>query len=118
MPLLSGRERRQAPRDGEERQSGSENRPLPLFPTRLTAGVPEANLQGGAGDAAVVRGGAMICPNCRHENVAAAKFCLECGTKLRAICPHCSAELPPTAKFCHECGAALAAPAAPAEPPS
>jgi class 3 adenylate cyclase len=61
---------------------------------------------------------AMICPTCQHENIPTAKFCLECGSPLRAVCPECGTELPPTAKFCQECGSALtaASPPPPREP--
>ena len=62
----------------------------------------------------------MLCPRCRHENPARAKFCLECGQRLAPACVACGAELPETAKFCPECGRAVAAAgaggAAPAEP--
>ena len=50
----------------------------------------------------------MRCPECSHENPAAAKFCMECGAKLENICPQCGAKLPSEAKFCMECGAKLA----------
>jgi class 3 adenylate cyclase/tetratricopeptide (TPR) repeat protein len=46
----------------------------------------------------------MKCPNCQHENPEAAKFCLNCGTKLQQICPQCDTENPPLAKFCINCG--------------
>jgi class 3 adenylate cyclase/tetratricopeptide (TPR) repeat protein len=62
----------------------------------------------------------MLCPRCRHENPARAKFCLECGQRLALACVACGAELPETAKFCPECGRPVAAAgaggAAPAEP--
>ena len=62
----------------------------------------------------------MLCPRCRHENPARAKFCLECGQRLAPACIACGAELPETAKFCPECGRPVAAAgaggAAPAEP--
>lgn len=78
-----------------------------------------------------------ICPNCKAEVPAGAKFCLECGTKIEALgddemicpacgkkthkgkfcmecgaplvhkCPKCSTELPTSAKFCPECGERL-----------
>ncbi|MBI3031118.1 MAG: AAA family ATPase [Candidatus Rokubacteria bacterium] len=56
----------------------------------------------------------MICPRCRHENAAAARFCVECGQKLAPGCPQCGAEVPAAARFCAQCGAPLA-PAAPPE---
>ena len=62
----------------------------------------------------------MLCPRCRHENPARAKFCLECGQRLAPACVACGAELPEAAKFCPECGRAVAAAGAggtaPAEP--
>jgi hypothetical protein len=46
------------------------------------------------------------CPNCEAPLAANAKFCPECGTKLKVAshCPHCHAAIPPNAKFCPECG--------------
>src|SRR3954453_18716636 len=59
----------------------------------------------------------MQCPRCQHDNPAAAKFCLECGTRLALRCAQCGTELPASAKFCLECGQAAGAPAtAPAQP--
>ena len=60
----------------------------------------------------------MTCPNCRHENVPASRFCSQCGTKLPAVCTHCGAQFSPNDRFCSQCGAALAgvtAATAPAE---
>ena len=51
----------------------------------------------------------MICPNCSTENLAGAKFCMECGHTLNAGCPNCGFVNLPTAKFCSECGTPLAA---------
>ena len=66
----------------------------------------------------------MQCPQCQFENVATAKFCVECGTKLESVCPSCGTEVDGGDKFCHACGHALvgarpatSAPAAP-EPSS
>jgi class 3 adenylate cyclase/predicted ATPase len=50
----------------------------------------------------------MNCPTCGTENIAGAKFCLECGTKLAGACPNCGTANVPGAKFCVECGTALA----------
>ena len=63
----------------------------------------------------------MLCPRCRHENPARAKFCLECGQRLALACAACGTELPETAKFCPECGHPVATAgagggAAPVEP--
>jgi class 3 adenylate cyclase/tetratricopeptide (TPR) repeat protein len=48
------------------------------------------------------------CLDCRHENPARAKFCLECGQRLARPCAACGAELPDAAKFCLECGRPVA----------
>ena len=53
----------------------------------------------------------VICPSCKAQNPAKAKFCQECGGLLpssNVICPSCKAENKAGAKFCQECGAALA----------
>ncbi|TML72043.1 MAG: zinc-ribbon domain-containing protein [Actinobacteria bacterium] len=57
----------------------------------------------------------MTCSSCGTENVAGAKFCVECGTALARACPSCGTEVASGAKFCPECGAALAAQAQPKE---
>jgi class 3 adenylate cyclase/tetratricopeptide (TPR) repeat protein len=49
----------------------------------------------------------MQCSRCRHENIAGAKFCGECGARLEAACAACSTVNPAGNKFCHECGTAL-----------
>src|SRR5262245_213732 len=49
----------------------------------------------------------MECPQCRHDNPPAAKFCHECGGALSRRCSKCGASLTATMKFCGECGAAL-----------
>ena len=46
----------------------------------------------------------MLCPQCQFENVATAKFCVECGTKLESVCPSCGIEVDGGHKFCHSCG--------------
>ena len=53
----------------------------------------------------------MICTQCKTENPAGAKFCMNCGTAFAARCPNCSTELPPQAKFCLNCGQRVSAPA-------
>jgi class 3 adenylate cyclase len=60
----------------------------------------------------------MRCPRCEADTPDGAKFCIECGTPLRARCPQCGADVLPRAKFCAECGTPLAAqsPASPAAP--
>jgi class 3 adenylate cyclase/tetratricopeptide (TPR) repeat protein len=54
----------------------------------------------------------VICPSCQTENIATAKFCVECGTPLAQACPSCSTPYQDGQRFCAECGASLAAPAA------
>jgi len=46
------------------------------------------------------------CPNCEAPLATNAKFCPECGTKLKgaAHCASCGAKLNPGARFCAECG--------------
>ena len=46
------------------------------------------------------------CPNCEAPLAVNAKFCPECGAKLKEKnqCAHCGAALTPNAKFCPECG--------------
>jgi len=46
----------------------------------------------------------MRCPVWQHENSEAAKFCEECGQRLRLRCRSCGFEAAPSAKFCPECG--------------
>lgn len=57
-----------------------------------------------------------ICPNCKSEVGAGAKFCMECGSPIpqNKVCPQCGTELPLAAKFCFGCGASLAGGNAPA----
>lgn len=51
----------------------------------------------------------IFCPECGAENKKTAKFCNQCGHKLKTtkICPQCNIELPAKAKFCPECGTKL-----------
>jgi len=57
----------------------------------------------------------VICPHCRAENVAQAKFCSACGKEMATTkpCPKCNAGVQPGAKFCPECGASLQSSACP-----
>lgn len=47
------------------------------------------------------------CPNCGAPQATNAKFCPECGAKLKAgqHCAQCGAKLTAKAKFCPDCGA-------------
>jgi tetratricopeptide (TPR) repeat protein len=60
----------------------------------------------------------MRCPRCDADTPEGGKFCIECGTPLRARRPQCGADVLPRAKFCAECGTPLTAqsPALPAVP--
>ncbi len=50
------------------------------------------------------------CPNCEAPLAVNAKFCPECGAKLKggALCGACGTKLTPGAKFCPECGEKVA----------
>src|SRR5438093_12049640 len=49
----------------------------------------------------------MRCPQCRQENPAGARFCLQCGRSLRADFPACGQPLLEGATFCVQCGTAV-----------
>ena len=51
----------------------------------------------------------MICSNCGTQNIAGAKFCMECASPLASGCPNCGFVNLPNAKFCSECATPLAA---------
>ena len=53
----------------------------------------------------------MRCTTCQSDNLEGAKFCEECGTKLKPACAQCGQEVRPTAKFCPHCGSSLLSPA-------
>jgi uncharacterized OB-fold protein len=65
---------------------------------------------------AVVQPG-IKCTRCGADNLAASKFCVECGQSLipplavKNTCVHCGAENLPANKFCVECGQSMLAPA-------
>jgi class 3 adenylate cyclase/tetratricopeptide (TPR) repeat protein len=46
----------------------------------------------------------MQCPTCTFENPPTAKFCGECGIRLKLSCPQCGSENPFRSKFCNQCG--------------
>ena len=59
----------------------------------------------GAGQ--TVAAGMIVCPNCKEQLSADAKFCDHCGTKLGKKCPNCGAVVKPGSAFCSECGEKL-----------
>ena len=59
----------------------------------------------GAGQ--TVAAGMIVCPNCKTQLSANAKFCDHCGTKLSRTCPNCGALVKPGSAFCSECGEKL-----------
>lgn len=59
----------------------------------------------GAGQ--TVAAGMIVCPNCKKQLSADAKFCDHCGTKLGRKCPNCGAVVKPDSAFCSECGGKL-----------
>src|SRR4051812_25303534 len=58
----------------------------------------------------------LICANCSTENIAGARFCIECGSTLETGCPTCGFVNVPNAKFCAQCGTRLVEAAAGAPP--
>ena len=59
----------------------------------------------GAGQ--TVAAGMIVCPNCKAQLSADAKFCDHCGTKLNTKCPNCGADITQGSAFCSECGEKL-----------
>jgi hypothetical protein len=51
----------------------------------------------------------MRCPRCDADTPDGAKFCIECGTRLKPRCPQCGADTQPRAKLCANCGTPLTA---------
>lgn len=60
-----------------------------------------------AGAGQTVAAGMIVCPNCKAQLSADAKFCDHCGTKLGRKCPNCGAVVKPDSAFCSECGEKL-----------
>ena len=56
---------------------------------------------------AVVAEGAVVCPNCKAQMSAGAKYCSKCGAKLNTKCPNCGANTAEGSAFCSECGQKL-----------
>lgn len=66
------------------------------------------NQQGGGQQTVQPQAAMILCPSCGKQNIAGAKFCADCGTKMETAkvpCIKCGAELREGAKFCNECGA-------------
>ena len=59
----------------------------------------------GAGQ--TVAAGMIVCPNCKTQLSADAKFCDRCGTRLGRKCPNCGADVKQNSVFCSECGEKL-----------
>lgn len=59
----------------------------------------------GAGQTVAV--GMIVCPNCKAQLSADAKFCDRCGTRLGRKCPNCGADVKQNSVFCSECGQKL-----------
>jgi Adenylate and Guanylate cyclase catalytic domain/Double zinc ribbon len=55
----------------------------------------------------------VACHACGQETPSGKKFCIHCGTPVRAPCPACGEPLMPGARFCAECGTPLGASAGP-----
>ena len=71
--------------------------------TIMTGGQPVVVT--GAGQ--TVAAGMTVCPNCKTQLSADAKFCDRCGTKLGRKCPNCGADVKQNSVFCSECGQKL-----------
>ncbi|MES2120847.1 MAG: zinc-ribbon domain-containing protein [Pseudomonadota bacterium] len=51
----------------------------------------------------------LVCPKCRADNAADARFCTQCGERFggaEAACGKCGAKMAANAKFCPDCGEA------------
>lgn len=71
--------------------------------TIMTGGQPAVVT--GAGQ--TVAAGMTVCPNCKTQLSADAKFCDRCGTRLGRKCPNCGADVKQNSVFCSECGEKL-----------
>jgi len=81
----------------------------------LGAGAGIGNLMSGlVGQAAAGTGkpapapAGLVCPACRAQNLAGARFCSACGRPLQSICPKCGVPAEASARFCPSCGAKIA----------
>ena len=71
--------------------------------TIMTGGQPV----GVTGAGQTVAAGMTVCPNCKAQLSADAKFCDRCGTRLGRKCPNCGADVKQNSVFCSECGQKL-----------
>lgn len=71
--------------------------------TIMTGGQPVVVT--GAGQ--TVAAGMTVCPNCKAQLSADAKFCDRCVTRLGRKCPNCGADVKQNSVFCSECGQKL-----------
>ena len=71
--------------------------------TIMTGGQPVVVT--GAGQ--TVAAGMTVCPHCKAQLSADAKFCDRCGTRLGRKCPNCGADVKQNSVFCSECGQKL-----------
>ena len=71
--------------------------------TIMTGGQPVVVT--GAGQ--TVAAGMTVCPNCKAQLSADAKFCDRCGTRLGRKCPNCGADVKQNSVFCSEGGQKL-----------
>lgn len=67
--------------------------------------VIETTIMTGAGQTVAM--GMIVCPNCKTQLSADAKFCDRCGTRLGRKCPNCGADVKRNSVFCSECGQKL-----------
>jgi hypothetical protein len=77
------------------------------------AGVPPAAAPTPSTSHPAPSGKLVSCPSCATQ-VAAGKFCADCGSALlpvKRVCASCGIEGAPNARFCAECGTAFAQPA-------
>jgi membrane protease subunit (stomatin/prohibitin family) len=59
-----------------------------------------------SGDIIPNQTGVKTCPNCGSV-VGNAKFCPDCGEKIKVTCPTCNTEIQNGKKFCPDCGTKL-----------
>ena len=55
----------------------------------------------------------MKCGSCHEDNPLSARFCLHCGSALKAVCAACGVQLAPAGRSCPRCGSARPVPPTP-----